>query len=71
MKSTNDQLCFDDHDIEIINKSDRDILFDIISDIEYIRAFNLNIKEYLLFRDELMKDVEKNKSVFQKVKVNL
>ena len=43
----------------------------IISDIEYIRAFNLNIEEYLLFRDELMKDVEKNKSVFQKVKVNL
>ena len=43
----------------------------IISDIEYIREFNLNIKEYLLFRDELMKDVEKNKSVFQKVKVNL
>ena len=32
---------------------------------------NLNIEEYLLFRDELMKDVEKNKSVFQKVKVNL
>lgn len=43
----------------------------IISDMEYIRAFNLNIEEYLLFRDELMKDVEKNKSVFQKVKVNL
>ena len=43
----------------------------IISDIEYVGAFNLNIEEYLLFRDELMKDVEKNKSVFQKVKVNL
>ena len=34
MKSTNDQLCFDDYDIEIINKSDRDVLFDTISDLE-------------------------------------
>ena len=31
MKSTNKQLCFDDYDIEIINRDDRDILFDIIS----------------------------------------
>lgn len=34
MKSTNKQLCFDDYDIEIINRDDRDILFDIISDLE-------------------------------------
>lgn len=43
----------------------------IISDMEYIKGLNLNIEEYLLFRDELMKDIEKNKSAFQKVKVNL
>ena len=42
-------------------------------EISKVDAKNIisDMEEYLLFRDELMKDVEKNKSVFQKVKVNL
>lgn len=63
MKSTNDQLCFDDHDIEIINKSDRDILFDIISDIECgFIGFNESNMPYLRSPVDLILCVDRGKT---------
>lgn len=63
MKSTNKQLCFDDYDIEIINRDDRDILFDIISDLECdFIGFNESNMPYLRSPVDLILCVDRGKT---------